>query len=69
MQVDPSGVTAEANNDVDINIAAADSCGGDLLPAPGGDVATAPRLAKRAAGLAGCAARPGERGRQTGRQA
>jgi hypothetical protein len=34
MQVDPSGVTAEANNDVDINIAAADSCGGDLLPAP-----------------------------------
>ena len=35
MQVEPSGAAvAAATNDVDIDIAAADSCGGDLLPAP-----------------------------------
>ena len=35
MQVEPSGAAvAAATNDVDVDIAAADSCGGDLLPAP-----------------------------------
>ena len=35
MQVEPSGAAAAATNDVDVEIAAADSCGGgDLLPAP-----------------------------------